>query len=485
MTAPVLRTALDPEHRDMIGKMNASLSRLQQADKLNDQYFEGEQRIKQLGIAVPPELRIFETIANWPRMYVEELARRQKIKSLIRGGGSSSTAAVIDEEGNEVAPRTDRRDRALQESFDTNNLASEIRLLNKETMIYGRGYMTVGTNEDDPDHPLISVESPLQMSCLIDQRRRRMTAAFRQFRTDDGDRVGTLFLPDKTIQVIAGPRGWQLDEVGDDEDAVDEHNLGRIPVVLFLNRRRLGRWTGTTEMKDVIPITDGAARSLANMQVAQETHGTPGKWLLGATKGDFVDEKGDPIPVWESYFTAMAASAKGPKDAMFGQFSASDLRNFHDTVNLYGGLASSVTGLPIRYFGQNTANPAAEGAIRADESRVIANAEEKNESQGTGISWVMALSERFRTGEWADKGSSIKVEWIDPATATKAEEADAIQKLNGGTAVYSREGSWDEMGWDEARKDRERKYFEAQADPVLDRLNRDLDALTKTGQDNT
>ncbi|KQU48078.1 hypothetical protein ASG84_26565 [Rhodococcus sp. Leaf278] len=106
----------------------------------------------------------------------------------------------------------------------------------------------------------------------------------------------------------------------------------------------------------------------------------------------------------------------------------------------------------MRYFGQNTANPAAEGAIRADESRINGNADEKNESQGTGIGWAMALEERFRTGEWPDKGTAIKVEWIDPGTSTKAEEADHIQKLNGGTPVYSREGSWDELGWDENRK---------------------------------
>ncbi|MGB7238285.1 MAG: phage portal protein, partial [Rhodococcus sp. (in: high G+C Gram-positive bacteria)] len=461
---------------------------LQPADRLHDLYFEGEQRVKQLGVAVPPELRLFETIANWPRMYVEEIARRQRIKSLIRrDSGDEVAAVVIDEDGNEQAPpRRSRRDLALQESFDVNNLASEIRLLNKETMIYGRCYTAVGTNEDDPEHPLISVESPLQMSCIIDQRRRRMAAAFRQFRTDDGDRVGTLFLPDRTIQVIAGPQGWQYDEVGGDadnedgNDAIDEHELGVIPVVLFLNRRRLGKWTGTTEMKDVMGLTDACARTLANMQVAQETHGTPGKWLLGATKGDFVDESGQPIPVWESYFTAMAATAKGPRDAMFGQFNASDLRNFHDTVKLYAGLGSSVTGLPMRYFGQNTANPAAEGAIRADESRINGNADEKNESQGTGISWTMALEERFRTGEWPDRGSAIKVEWVDPGTSTKAEEADHIQKLNGGTPVYSREGSWDELGWDEARKNRERRYFEAEsADPVLDRLNRDLSEVQK------
>ncbi|WP_009473863.1 phage portal protein [Rhodococcus sp. JVH1] len=451
-----LRTTLNSDERDMIGKLNAKLHKLQPKDKLNEAYFEGEQRLKQIGIAVPPELRVFELVINWNRMYVGEIARRQKIKSIMVPGGKK------------------KRSKALQEGFDANNLSSEISLLNTETMIFGRCFGTVGSNAEDEEHPLISIESPRHMSCLIDRSRRRMDALFRQYRTEDGQRVGTLLLPDKTIQVVAGRGGWEIDEVGDD-NGIDEHKLGRVPGILFLNRRRLGGWDGTSEMADLIPLVDAAARALTNLQVAVETHSVPQKWVLGMSKGDFVDKNGQPIPVWQAYYTSIWANQKSPKDVQVGQFSPSDLKNFHDTTNHYAAMASSVTGLPFRFFGQNTANPAAEGAIRADESRLISNTEDKNEAQGVGIGWLMALYERFRTGEWPAAGRAMKVEWRNPATPTKAEEADFIQKLNGGTPVLSREGSWDEMGWDEARKDRERGYFEQEAsDPVLDRLTRDL-----------
>lgn len=446
MTTPVLRTTLTDDERDVVGRLNVKLHKTSLADKLNDAYFEGDQRLRQIGIAVPPELQMFETVVNWPRTYVSEVARRQKPKSIImRGSGTKK--------------KLRKAAAALQEGFDANNLASEIPLLNVEKMIYGRCFMTVGSNEDDAEHPLMSVESPTQMSCLIDQRRRRMDAAFRQYRNESGDRVGTLFLPNKTIQVVAGRKGWELDKVGDD-NGIDEHDLGRVPVVLFLNRRRLARWTGVSEMKDIIPLTDAAARALTNLQVALETHSVPQKWVLGMSRGDFVDKNGNPIPVWQSYYTAIWANQAAPDKVKVGQFSPSDLKNFHDTTNHYAALASSVTGLPFRYFGQNTANPAAEGAIRADEARLIGNAEEKNEEVGIGLGWALALYERFRTGEWPDNGKAIAFEWRNPATPTKAEEADYINKLNGNTPVLSREGSWDEMGWDEARKDRERRYFE-------------------------
>ncbi|MEU1432141.1 phage portal protein [Nocardia sp. NPDC005746] len=452
-----LRTQLTDDERDMLGKLNAKHHKDARHDKLLDAYFEGSQRLKHIGLAVPEELRIFELVANWPGMYVRELKRRSKIKAIFR-------------------PGRNMRDPEMQEAFTTNNLAAQVSLLIEEARIFGRAFAVVGTNDEDTARPLVSVESARQISVLVDRRRRRLAAGFRQFREDNGERVGTLLLPDKTIQVVAGRGGWVVDSVGSD-DGRDEHKLGRVPMVMFLNRQRLGQWHGASEMSDVMGITDACARTLTNMGVGVETHAVPPRWALGMSKGDFVDKDGKPLPVWQSYYQSIWATQKSPKDAALGQFSATDLRNFHETVKLYAGLASSVTGLPFRYFGENTANPAAEGAIRADESRIVSNVEDFNTQMGVGLSWVMALYERFRTGEWPAAGDPISVQWRDPATPTRAEEADAIQKLNGGNPVLSREGSWDEMGWDEERKARERGYFEDEGiDPEVTRIQRELDA---------
>ncbi|WP_236566722.1 phage portal protein [Nocardia sp. CY41] len=439
----------------MVNKLSGQLGNLSRQDKLHNAYYEGAQRLKHIGLAVPEEFRIFELVANWPRMYVDEVARRQKVKGIYRPGQGKA-------------------DPDLQEAFTANNLDAEIPILAKENMIFGRMFATVGTNEDDKDHPLITMESPRQMACLVNQRRRRMDAAMRKFQEQDGTQVATLFLPDKTIQLVQSSDGWDIDIVGDDT-GVDPHNLGKVPVVLFLNRRRLGKWHGTTEMADVIPLTDACARALTDLQYGVETVAIQKRFAIGVSRGDFVDKDGNPLPAWQSYFNALWATQKSPKDVSIGQLPAADLSNFHNTVKLYAELASSVTGLPFRYFGANTANPAAEGAIRADESRIISNAEEKNAHLGVGLGWTLALYERLRTGEWPEAGEPFAVDWRNPATPTKAEEADAIQKLNGGTPVLSREGSWDEMGWNEARKIRERAYFDDEArDPALEQFQRDL-----------
>jgi len=440
--------ALSLEDTNLVSALAAQASANSTADMKNDRYYEGSQRLEHIGLAVPPELRRFETVVNWSRTAVDSVGDRLKMRRFF-------------------LPGEEKASDALREGWDANNLDSESVIHHQETMILGRGFVTVGSNEEDPAHPLITVESPRELSVSIDKRHRRIDAALRLYGQDPRDlqpAYATLYRPDATLWLARQSNGkWDVIDR-------DDHRLGRVPIVMFLNRRRVGRWAGVSEMQDIIPLVDAAARSLTNLQIAAETHSVPQKYVLGMSQGDFVDKDGNPIPAWQAYFSAIWANAN--KDAKVGQFTASDLKNFHDTVNHYGQLASSITGLPVRYFGQNSVNPAAEGAIRADESRLILNAERKQASFGDGWGWVMALYERFRTNEWPD-GNRIFTEWYDAGTPTRAQTADAMSKLYAnGQGVLSREGVWDELDWSEARKDREREYFAKEAqDPYLARLD--------------
>ncbi|MGN6245122.1 MAG: phage portal protein [Motilibacteraceae bacterium] len=418
--------------------------RLSNTDALMDAYYEGQQRLEHIGLAVPPELRRFETVVNWPSLVVDSVTERIRLKSL-------------------MLPGQDLADPGLQEGWDANNLDSEQHLLWNDKCVYGRAFLCLGTNDEDPEHPLITVESPLEVTVSIDPRTRRVRAALRLYGQTEDDptpSLATLYLPDVTVWLERVEGRWR-------ETLRDEHRLGRVPVVPFFNRRRTGRWTGVSEMARAISLTDAAARSLTNLQIAGETHSVPQKWVLGMSKGDFVDADGNPIPAWQSYFSAIWANQN--KDAKVGQFTASDLKNFHETVNFYGGLLAGVYGLPIRYMGQLTANPPSADGIRADEARTVLRAERHMAADGDQLGRAFAIYLRLRDGEWITNGDRIKAEWHDAATPTYAAKVDGIQKLTGGAPILSIEGGWDELGWSETRKQRERDYFqrEATTDPIL------------------
>lgn len=430
--------AVDIDSLYMVDRLNRLRDGYSFEDARMDAYYSGSHRLDQIGLAVPPQLARFETMVNWPRLVVDALSTRLQVKSFLTPDGGRADAII--------------------EGWKYNNLDSESRLAHLDALIYGRSFVVVGSNADDPEHPLVTVESPRELTVEVDPRTRRISRALRVYGPSEVTGVeeyATLYEPDRTTWFYRDPAGSKWVETGR-----DEHRLGRVPIVMLVNRRRAGDFSGTSEMADVISLTDAAARSLTNLQIAGETHAVPSRWVAGMSKGDFVGADGNPIPVWEAYFTAMSATAN--KDAKFGQFAASDLKNFTETVRFYEERVARISRMPLFQIGPSTGNPPSGDGIRAAEAGHVELAEEKCLQFGDSWGWVMGLYERFRTGEWIN-GNAVETVWHDASTPTMAARADAIVKLTGGKSILSIEGAWDEMGWSEARKDTERSRLEAES----------------------
>lgn len=443
--------ALTPDEVALIEAHRLNWQSTEWSDTLMERYYDGEQRIEQLGMAVPPAFRRFLLIVNWPGMYVDSVEARQDVRSLILPGDG-------------------RANPLLERVWVGNDLDADLPLFLIDRYMYGRAFFSVGSNEDDPGTPLVHVESPREMTAMVDVRRRRMTSACRFYGSPDtsvtptsaqlGPTHITLYLPDETVWVerdAASGRWLEVDR--------DQHRLGRVPVTMSLARRRSGKWSGRSLQHRITGITDAAARALTNMQFASEAHGIPQRYALGVSSGDFVDADGKPIPAWEAYFNAVWANKN--ENIKVGQFEASDLKNFETQLNLYGRLAGSVTGLPLRYFGLQTTNPPSADSIRAEEMQFVKFVERQNSQVGSVIGWTMALAHRLAANEWLD-GSRIGVEWQNPATPTVAQREDALQKRRS-SGVLSRQGYWDELGWSEQRKAKEQAYLdeEGSSDPIL------------------
>jgi hypothetical protein len=414
-------------------------------DERHLRYFQLKQRVEHLGMAIPPQMRRFLVVANWPRVVVRTITGRQKVRALI-------------------LPGEETVDPTLRAIAEANNLPAHLKMYRKDKLIYGRAFLSVGSNESAPERPLVRVESPREMEAMVDVRREVMTAAARFYGHSEGQ-IGpskvTLYLPDYTVWVAKGLDGrwYEVDR--------DPHGLGVVPIIMGLNERMSGGFAGESELTDIIGLTDSVARSLTNLQFAQEAHGVPGKWATGVSQGDFVDADGKPVPQFEAYFDAMNLLSN--KDARWGQFSAADLKNFETALNIYGKQAAVSYGFPSRYFGITTSNPPAEGAIRADENDLVNYVEDKNEAEGMELGWMGALAYRFATGEWVE-GNRVRADYFDPGTPTFAQRADALTKMRAVGGI-SREGMWDELGWSEARKAKERQYLAEEAtDPTLDRI---------------
>lgn len=386
-----------------------------------DAYYDGEQRLEQLGLAVPDDLRQFTTIVAWPGTQVDAIVERQEVEGF-------------------RLPGQPEADKGLWEVWQYNDLDSQSPMARIDSQVFGRGYYCVGTNDDAPDFPLVTVESPLQMTHEWSNRERRVTSAARFYVDDDGPkkvRKATLYADGITTWLIRERRGWEIEDR-------DEHGYP-VPVVPLANQQRTHDRYGRSQMGRIISLTDAAARALTNAQVATEVMALPQRWAAGMTNADFKDPvTGEAVTAWEAYFGSVWAT--GNAEAKFGQFSAAELSNFTEIINHYAQLVAGVTGLPMRFLGQMSANPPSADAIRADEARLIKTCEMKNAAEGGALEQVMRLVRQFQTGDQDPSLMSMETLHRNPATPTVAQAADAAVKLFQ-SGIISRRQARRDMGY--------------------------------------
>lgn len=443
---------LSEVERGVVGRLSQKIVANRRECVRLSSYYEGVQRLQHLGLAVPEELRRFETVLNVPRMAVDEVERRLDVRALFLPGG-------------------ERPSEDLMSLWEFNDMAEACSLAIKDALIFGRGFLSVGGNAAAPSMPLIRAEYAPDVAVQLDVRSRQIVWALREYRDENNSRVAaTLYSPYEIVWLVRDKGDWV-------EQGRSVHGLGRVPMVGLRNRPRTGGEfeDGTSEMADVIALTDAIARTITNMQVAAEANAIPQKYVVGASPKDFVDKNGNPLPVWESYFTSVWAMTN--EKAKPGTFTAASLDNFHNTVNHMFKWAAAVLGLPLRYAAQDTVQPATEGAIVADESRLIKNCERKQLSFGNAIGSLMGMAYQVATGDVTEP-SRVVVQWHNPATPTFAQRADATQKLAAGVQILSREGAWDELGWTPARMEIERERFAREEyDPTMLRLAEKAESL--------
>lgn len=445
--------ALTEEELAVVKRLEKKIQKRRKRYTELDQYREGTQRLQHIGLAVPPNLRQFETVINVPRMAVEEVKRRMEVRALITSEGESD-------------------DKDLRSIWNRSNLDSQLPLLIDDALTYGIGYVSISA--DDSGRARLVVEHAPDVAVERDLRSQRVSSALRVY-VEDAKKgkasLATLYLPDRTLLLAKEKGDWQVEEQR-------PHSLGAVPIVPLVNRARTGshRADGVTEMADVIGMTDAIARIVMDMQVAVETAAIPQKFAAGIDAGDFVDPKtGMQRTRWESYF--MSVWATDNPQAKFGTFDAADISQFTKAVDRMLVWCAVTLGLPTRYAGNDTSNPATEGSIRADEARLVKNCESKGVMWGDEIALMMGMASAIEHSQPLGD-VNIRVEWHDPSTPTLAQRADALQKLAGGKSILSVQGVWDELGWSEPRKTKEREYLQQEAtDPEWLEISAKTDAI--------
>lgn len=445
---PVRYVKPERDLTDLIGQLE--MARIADLPRLisRDAYYEGRQPLRFVTPVIQRRYgdRMSTLVLNWPRLGADAYEHRLDIEGFRYGGVDSS-------------------DESLWQVWQANDLDEQSQQAHLDSLVLGRSYVIVGAGDAPDDPPLVTVESPFQVSALRDPRTRRITALMKRWSESDGSTWATVLRPNDTVTLTQDKGAWRTVHR-------DQHEIGRVLAVVLPNRPRLLNPDGMSEFEDLIPIADAANKIASDMMTSAENYIMPRRWIFGLREEDFKDEHGNDLPTFDLLAGNIWTSEN--QDAKAGQFPEADLQNFHNTIKLLAQLAAQTLALPPHYMGFVGDNPTSADAIRSSETQLVKRVERKHTYLGGAWEDVMRMILRVQTGAWDEAARSLETQWRDPATPTEAQKADAVVKKVQ-TGIIPIEQAREDLGYSpEQRRRMAEMDRNAATDPLVDRLTSGL-----------
>lgn len=397
---------LSEDERNLIARLFSVVQREQAGMLVDNAYYEGEQTLKNLGIAVPKELEVLRTVIGWPALAVDPIVERLSIDGF-RLPGKLTT------------------DDTLWDLWDANQMPGQFSMGMTDALAMRSSWITVGTNPDG-DFPIIRVESPLNMAALWDGRTQTLAAVLQVYRENETQNAA-LYVPGETISLTADTQGvWQLVNR-------DKHG-GPIPVERCVNRPRTNDRDGKSEITPFVKQwTDAACRALLQMNVAGEFYSVPQRYVLGASEDDFRDANGNIKTAWQSYITKIWAVERDDDGELptVGQFPAYDPSVFTRVLDFYASkLAGPLRATPQDFGIYTEGNPPSADAVSFSEGRRDRYAIRKQETLGPAFPRALQHALRMMNGGALPKEyQRIDIDWRPPTEPSLVARGTYIQQL--------------------------------------------------------
>lgn len=448
--------SLSSEEEKQLSAMKKQLQRARRANRIKNAYYEAKQKVRQLDIAIPPQLRDVEVAVGWPGTVVDVLEERIDLMGY---------TAVDDLMG-------------LDEVYTDNFLGVESSRATVDSLWAGVSFASVGRGDPEFDEPdvVISAESPNTATLLWDYRKRRAAAGLSQTFDDRGRLVlQSMYVPGKTIKFASDINTGRLEVIG-----IDTYDFNRVLMTRLLNRDRASDINGRSEI--TLPIryyTDAAVRTMLGMEVNREFYTTPMRAILDVypqTLGfseDMSEEEKKRLgwSLMQGHLNIVPPQGDNnspvnqPRPSMV-EFKPSPPTPYIEQIKAYSIQVSGESGMPASMLGFVTDNPTSGDAILKGEYRLVRRAERRIQSYD--MAWkevaLLALLCRGEDVSMADM-RGIRPKWRNPAVPTRAAEADATQKLVASEVLPPRSKvTWNGLGIsDEDQKTLEQDWLKEQA----------------------
>lgn len=379
-------------------------------------YVDGVKRFDNLGIAIPPQLSDLEVALGFPSKAIDSVSQR------IMLDGYSLPNAVLSDFG-------------IDEIIEDNLLLLENKRAHASALLQASVFQSVTYGDTSIGEPEVVIQSfeATMATGIYNGVTKRLSAALTIIDEDfmnGGVKRFIAYFPDAILD-------FRLDETFNSWSVDGYHNpLGEVPVVPLTYGATLTRPFGKSYLsREMMNLTDHAARTVARNETAAEFFTTPQRYILGADPSAFVNDDGTPATEWDLTMGRLL-SLNSDEDGngllpQVGTFEASDPTNGIALFTMYAAQFAAAAKLPLQSLGIEHANPASAEGVHAVREDLFKSIEDANRDFSVGHKRVMQLAVKMKLGvtELPEEMKSLTINWRNPATPSITSAADAALKL--------------------------------------------------------
>src|SRR5690625_1757871 len=380
-------------------------------NQLRMTYYDGKNRLRDLGISIPPQLKAVETVVGWPAKAVDALAHRVVFDGFVLPGDQEDPYG-------------------LSAAFQENEMQMALPQAITSALIHAVAFISVTHGDTEAGQPevLVQARSGMYGTGIWDRSTRSLRAAL-SVSDVDANGVPTemvMHLPDRVGHIVRSAAGrWSA--------AWRRNPVGRVLVEPLVYRPDLDRPFGRSRIsRPVMSITDEAVRTVLRTEVSSEFFTAPQRGLLGAAEDVFTDDNGNPIPAWQSMIGKLWTTPRDENGDLptIHEFKQMSFQPHTEHLRSIASRFAGETSLPLSSLGIVQDNPDSAEAIYAAKEDLVIEASDAGTSFGTrlvrtGQNIVMlrdGLTEPPAELRW------LQANWQNPATPSVVSAADAVVK---------------------------------------------------------
>lgn len=372
-------------------------------------YFDTEQALKDLGIAVPPKLRNAKRYLGWATQAVRKPAMRSQFDKLTLPGSEDPFE--------------------LGEILDANQWGLQFSEANVAAGTHGVAFTSITKGGDGEPDVLFHSHSAEFAAGLYDARLRALRCAVTlSDLVEDRPSKFIAYLPNVILH-CSKPKGgrWQATRLPSPS--------GRVQCVAIPCDPQLRRPLGRSRITNaVMTLNDMAVRTLLRMEVNAEIYSFPQLVLLGVAEDAFGGEmkESEKFKIAMDRFLALTKDEDGDKPEL-KQLTQASMTPHQDMLRSIAMAFTGETGIPPNSLGVLHDQPASAEAIRAAEHDLLIDVTYQNKyplNQANKDIATLAVMVRDGLSEPPAEAWKLNTTFVDPEFRSLSAQADAVQKLS-------------------------------------------------------